>query len=86
MDLKILSDPSRRVVGAKQTAKALAKNEAALVVIAENADTKVTQPLEQKCREHKVKLVKVPTMDELGAACSIQVGAAVACVLKEPLN
>ncbi len=86
MDLSILDDPERRVVGAKQTAKALTKGEVALVFIAADADPKVIRPLEQKCQEQKVKFLKVPSMDQLGAACSIQVGAAVAALLKEPKN
>ncbi len=85
MDVQILSDPSRRVVGAKQTLKALTKGSVALVLMAEDADTRVTRPIEEKCQEHKVQLKKVPSMRELGAACSIQVGAAVVAILKQDL-
>ncbi|NLY56601.1 MAG: 50S ribosomal protein L7Ae-like protein [Firmicutes bacterium] len=85
MDVQILKDPSRRVVGAKQTLKALAKGSVALVLMAEDADARVTKPIEDKCIEQQVQLKKVPSMRELGAACAIQVGAAVVGILKQDL-
>ncbi|MBO8126530.1 MAG: ribosomal L7Ae/L30e/S12e/Gadd45 family protein [Firmicutes bacterium] len=83
MDTKLLGDPGRRVVGAKQTVKALNKDQVQTVFVAEDADLRVTGPIIAKCKEKGVELVKVPTMSELGAACSIQVGAAVAAILKD---
>ena len=45
-------------------------------------DERVTQPLLDLASEIGVQVVHVPTMQELGKACSIEVGAAAAAVLK----
>ena len=50
--------------------------------LADDADERVTQPLLDLASEIGVQVVHVPTMQELGKACSIEVGAAAAAVLK----
>ena len=72
---------SKVVVGAKQLRKALNKGLARYVYLAENADPAVTEPLESLCLDHHVSYVWVPSMQELGNACGIDVGAAAAAVL-----
>ncbi|MBP1736692.1 MAG: ribosomal protein L7ae [Oscillospiraceae bacterium] len=69
------------VVGAKQTKRAIADQKASLVLVAGDADPRVTEPIEALCREKRVPLETVPTMKELGNACGIAVGAAVAALL-----
>ena len=51
--------------------------------IAKDADAEVTNPVREGCARLRVDVVDVDTMAELGRACGIDVGAAVACVLKE---
>lgn len=70
------------VVGAKQTAKALQSGRAEIVYLAKDADHHVIAPIRELCRSQAVSIVEVETMAELGRACSIAVGAAVAAVLK----
>ncbi len=70
------------VVGVKQSQKAIARNQAKGVLIAQDADEHVTGPVKALCEAKKVPLELVPTMQELGKACGIHVGAAVAAVLK----
>ena len=53
----------------------------ALVFLAEDADPRITGPVETLCRENGVETESVPTMTELGAACGISVGSAVAAIL-----
>lgn len=72
-----------RVVGAKQTRRALEGGRAERVFLAEDADPRVTAPLEELCRGKSVPVVKVPGGKELGAACGISVGAAVAAVVRD---
>jgi len=69
---------SRRIVGAKQSQKAIKAGRASVVYIAHDADPALTGPIADLCRAENVKVVEIPTMKELGALCSIQVGAAIA--------
>jgi large subunit ribosomal protein L7A len=80
---KMLSELSARekIVGIKQLRKALRDHKAAKVFVAQDADPKLTGPILETCREDGVPLEEVSTMKELGIACDIEVGAAVAALL-----
>jgi large subunit ribosomal protein L7A len=65
----------------KQLRKALRDGKAAKVFVALDADPKLTGPVYAACQSGGVPLEEVPTMKELGAACDIEVGAAVAALL-----
>ena len=71
-----------RVIGIKQVTKAVNKGLAAGGFAADDADGRVTEPLKELCSQKGVELVNVPTMEEIGKACSIEVGAAAAALLK----
>ena len=71
-----------KVVGIKQLRKALAEGRAAKVFVASDADPKLTQPVKDTCLSDNVPVEEVPTMAELGKACGIEVGAAVAALLR----
>ena len=71
-----------RVIGVKQVTKAVQKSQADAVFLADDADGRVTEPLLHLADEIGVPVVHVLTMQELGKACSIEVGAAAAAVLK----
>lgn len=79
----VLAEVSRRkmVVGAKQLKKALTGGRATWVVLAENADPAITEPLEQMCRQYHISCAWVPNMLDLGKACGIEVGTAAAAAL-----
>ena len=81
MTVELLKQATKRVVGNKQTAKAIQKGTAKTVYIAD-ADVRVVQPLLDACAEARVNVEKVATMQELGKACGIHVGAATAAILK----
>ncbi len=70
-----------RVVGAKQTRRAVADGRAVRVYLAEDADPNVTGPIEDLCQEQGVEVQKVPAMRALGTTCGIAVGAAVAALV-----
>lgn len=80
MNIKI---PEKRIVGAKQSLKAIKSGTAKIVYVADNAENKVIKPIIEASEHHGVELVHVETMQKLGVLCGIDVGAAAACVLKE---
>lgn len=71
----------KKSVGAKQSIKALEKGLACLVFVAEDADGKIVGPVLELCESKGIEVVKTMTMKELGKACGIQVGTAVAAIL-----
>ena len=73
---------SKKVVGIKQVKKALREGRALEVILADDADPALTEPLEASCREAGVKVTHTASMKELGRACSIAVGAACAAYVR----
>ena len=73
---------AKRVIGIKQVAKAVKRDAATEVFIADDADAKVVEPLETLCMEQNVPVSRVSSMKELGTACNIEVGAAAAAAVK----
>lgn len=67
-----------KVVGAKQTRRALNDGRARAVFLAKDADPALTAPLEELAGEKNVPVIWAEHMRELGRACGIAVGAAVA--------
>ena len=74
-----------KVIGVKQSRRAIRSGLARLVFLACDADPALTGPLEEQCRRQQVPVVSQYSMRELGQAAGIQVGAAVAALLKETL-
>lgn len=73
---------AKKTIGIKQTLKAVEKGIAEIVYIAQDAETKVIEPVLDICKQKKVPVKQVETMIELGKACKIDVGAAAAAVIK----
>ena len=71
----------RLVVGTKQLRKALENGRAKWVWLAENADPAITEPLEALCQNANVDYTWVPSKQDLGLACGIEVGAAAAAAV-----
>jgi len=80
--LKVLSDAKQRVVGTKQVLRAIEESEATLVFLAEDADSMLKQKVKDACAARGIAVEPVYTMQALGVACHIQVGAATAALLK----
>ena len=72
----------RMVVGSKQLRKALVNGRAKFVYLAQNADPAITEPLMEQCKLNHVSYAWVRTMQELGSACGIEVGAAAAAAVE----
>jgi large subunit ribosomal protein L7A len=71
-----------KVVGIKQSQRAVAGGNAAEAFVAGDCDARIRAAFTELCASCGVPLVSVPTMAELGAACGIQVGAAAAALLR----
>ena len=72
----------RKVVGAKQVRRALKDGRAVRLYMAMDADPRLLQPLVQEAVRQQVPVEQVPTMKELGTACGIAVGGAVAALVR----
>lgn len=69
------------VVGAKQLRKALSSGKAKAVFLAENADPAITLPIAEQCKLNGISFAWVASMEALGRACGIEVGAAAAAAV-----
>lgn len=80
--MKELLVTSSRVVGLKQTLRAINNQEVSEVYLAVNADDYIRKSVEKACSENDLKLIRVETMKELGSACGIDREASTAATLK----
>jgi len=78
-----LKKSKHKTVGVKQTQRALEKGSVLRVYVAQDAEMHVLRPIVEQCRNQGIELLEIPTMTELGKACGIEVGAAVAALLAE---
>jgi large subunit ribosomal protein L7A len=67
--------------GLKASKKAIAANRAKTIYIASDADSFIIEDVSAMCRENGVEIVMAQSMQMLGNACGIKVGAAVAVLL-----
>ena len=74
-------EQSAKVVGVKQTRRALQSGLAQALFLARDADPALTEPLAAQAAEQGLPVHWAVTMRELGRACGIAVGAAVAASL-----
>ncbi len=70
-----------KVVGVKQTVKALKNNQGKVLYVAKDADNKLIEPIIELAKSNSLQIVFVDTMKELGNLCSIDVSAATALIL-----
>ena len=68
------------IVGTKQVLKAIEAGKLSHVYLAEDAEAFLRNKLIAACTEHGVEIRPIPTMQELGETCGIDVGAACAGV------
>ncbi|MFD1738277.1 50S ribosomal protein L7ae-like protein [Bacillus salitolerans] len=80
MSYEKVSQAYNIIVGTKQTIKALKNGEVKEVVVAEDADQRVTFKVIQTAKELQVPVIKVDSMKKLGKACGIEVGAATVAI------
>ena len=83
MSYEKVKQAKQLVIGTKQSKKAIERQRALLVVLAQDADLMVTYPIQVICEENHVAYTYVSSMKELGKASGIQVGTAVVAILKD---
>jgi len=72
-----------KVVGVKQTRKAVLAGEAVTVFAARDAERRVVTAVLDACEQAGVAVTWADTMAELGHACGIAVGAACAAEVRD---
>ncbi len=81
MELKNLHSVAK-TIGAKQTSKAINRDEVSTVLIGSDCDERIVEPLLSLCKTRNIPVVLDYTMAELGEAARIKVKAAAIGVLK----
>ncbi|WP_424769147.1 ribosomal L7Ae/L30e/S12e/Gadd45 family protein [Paenibacillus sp. sgz302251] len=70
-------------VGAKQTMKMLEHNRAIEIYVARDADPQMREKVVHLCERTGVPYKWIDTMDDLGETCGIEIGAAMAALVKD---
>ena len=74
---------AHKVIGVKQSKKAIRDGAAAEVYVALDAEKRVVGPVYELCSETGTKVTEITTMAELGDAVGIDVGGSVVTVLRD---
>ena len=82
LSLLSLLSTEKKVIGVKQSRKAIRDGAAKMAFLAADADPEIRDAVAELCVRLAVPVETVPAMLELGRACGIEVGAAVAVLLK----
>lgn len=72
---------ANKVVGVKQIRRAIESGAARCVFLAKDADPHLVDPISELCKASQIECRWVGSMEELGHACKIAVGAAAAAIL-----
>lgn len=70
-----------KVIGVKQSRKAIREGRAKRVYLADDADPAITAPVVESCTAAGIPVENGHTMAQLGQACRITVGASVVAVV-----
>jgi large subunit ribosomal protein L7A len=81
MDIKNLETAQNIRIGIKQSLKAVSKDKAKVVYIADDAEQHVVRGIVKLAEEKSVPIIYVVSMLKLGQACGIDVGAATAVIV-----
>ena len=71
-----------KVVGTKQTLKWIQKGNVKVVLVAKDADDRVTSQVVELAKAKNVEVQYVDTMQELGKQCNVEVKTAVAAIIE----
>lgn len=83
MSLEELKEAKKIVVGTRQTTRAVENGTALVVYVAMDAEERITNPLVQACNGKGIEVRWVDSMAQLGKACNIKVGAAMAAIIEK---
>jgi large subunit ribosomal protein L7A len=73
---------SKKVVGLKQTFKAVKENKAKKVFVALDADQQLTKQIIESCEKNGIAVLFADNMKNLGLACHIEVGCAICAIIE----
>ena len=83
--VQVLHDPKTRIVGLKQTLRALLQDRVVQVYLADDADEHIRRKISSACAERGVPIRSAGmNQHDLGTLCEIEVGAAVVALMKSP--
>lgn len=72
----------KKVIGIKQSTKAIKNGDGVVLYVAEDADSKLINPLVQLAKDKGLEVNFIETMKELGKMCGIEVGSAATLMLE----
>lgn len=78
-----LKSSKKKIVGMKQTLRAIQNDNVKRVYIAMDADAHIKRTIFEACNRANIELIEVNTMKELGEACKIEVGASTVALLAD---
>lgn len=81
--LEELRNKKMRTVGFKETTQAIRAGKVEQVFLAKDVDEYISKKVEEICTEYGLSINYIDTMEEIGKACGIGIGAATAAILKE---
>lgn len=82
MTLNVLKNTAK-VIGTKQVIKQITNEEVKKVYIASDAEPHVIEPIKELCRQKHIEIEMVESMEILGRAVGIEVGAATVALLND---
>ena len=74
---------SKKTIGIKQTLKAVQKGKVSMVYVAQDAEKRIVNDLLELCRLKNITVQYVDSMQKLGKASGIDVGASAVGLLTE---
>ena len=77
-----LKKRAMRVVGVRQTLRAVKEQDADMVFVAMDADPRLRQQVEKEAEAYSVPVRLVATMEELAAMCRVDVPSAASAIRK----
>lgn len=72
----------KKVIGIKQSIKAIESGEGVVLYIAEDADMKLINPLIDLAEKNGIEVKSIETMKKLGKMCGIDVKSAATLILE----
>ncbi len=70
----------KTIIGIKQTVKAIRAGKVMEVIVAQDADERLLNPVMEEAKLHNIQVTHVDSREKLGNACGIQVSAAVVAI------
>ncbi|HLU23909.1 MAG TPA: 50S ribosomal protein L7ae-like protein [Bacillaceae bacterium] len=82
MSYEKVSQAEKIIVGTKQTVRALKSEHAQEVILASDADPRITKDIKTLAEEKGIPITMVDSMQKLGKACGIDVRATAVAIIR----